>query len=268
MLPSCPLVEATAPTSHCCRSLGTSVLGDMAASFLSTNMSFCASPAESISLADHEKAFIPSPPRGQITLSRTVCCRLAPGSPVTPGWGPSTALMMPPLGSWSKPQLHWGCTSCICSWAGSKLTAALGREGTWLWPHLCFWPSYLYLLNKDATVMWAERRPQSSPAPWSPAPQPSAAQALGSTPGPTWGSPSRLHTCDSLLGNSALNGRHPQALQTPQHCSTFPSTVPCCSPAPSLLNVNCPPQLPLRHRSWGGLAGGLALCLVQAGFGV
>lgn len=61
--------------------------------------------------------------------------------------------------------------------------------------------------------MWAERYPQSSPAPWSPAPLPSAAQALGSTPGPPWDSPSRLHTHDSLLGSSALNGRPP-----PGHC--------------------------------------------------
>lgn len=29
-------------------------------------------------------------------------------------------------------------------------------------------------LNKDATVVWAKRHPWSSPAPWSPIPQPSA----------------------------------------------------------------------------------------------
>lgn len=106
------------------------MLVDMAASVLSAGMSFCASPDESFSPAGHERAFIPSPPRGWITPGRTLCRRLAPGPPVTLVRGPSTALPVPPAGSRSRPQLHQRRTIRIYSWAISGPTAATrGEEG-------------------------------------------------------------------------------------------------------------------------------------------
>lgn len=240
-LPPClpqPLVE-----------LGDPGAGVMAASVLSTGMSFCAPPAESFSLAGHEKAFIPSPPRGRITPGRTLCCRLALGPPVTPVR----------VGAWHSPAgaFRGDPEQTAASLGPHKPYLLLSR----LWTDRCppgerrdmavaasLFSAQLFIsLNKDATVMWAKRRPRSSPAPQSPAPQPSAALLLRPWER-AWsprGSPSQVRTCNGLLGISGLNGRPPWALQTPQRCPTFPSTAPCHGPASAPLNINRPPQLQL-----------------------
>lgn len=173
-----PWLGRLPPTSYRCSSSGTPVLRDVAASVLST--SFCASPDESFPLAGHERAFIPSPPRGRITPGRTLCRRLAPGLPVAP------ARVGTQHGSAGASRREREQT--VASLAPHNPYLLLGhlrtdrcrpgRGGTRLWPCLCFWHGYLYLLNKDATVIWAERRPWSSPAPRSPAPPPSAAPPL------------------------------------------------------------------------------------------
>ena len=186
-VPGCPWLGRLPPTSHRCRSWGTPVLGDMAALVPSTSRSFCASPAESFSLAGHERAFIPSPPRGRITPGGTLCRCLAPGLPVTPAWvgaqhdhaGASCGeLEQTP----ATPGLHE--TYLLLDQLRNDCPPRPRTERRHGCGHVCFWPGYLYLLNKDATVIWAKRRPRSSPAHRSPAPQPSAAQALGSAPGP------------------------------------------------------------------------------------
>lgn len=138
-LPPClpqPLVE-----------LGDPGAGVMAASVLSTGMSFCAPPAESFSLAGHEKAFIPSPPRGRITPGRTLCCRLTLGLPVTPvrvgAWhSPAGAFCGDPEQTAASVGPHEPYLLLSRLWTNR---CPLGRGGTWLWLRLCFQPSYLYL---------------------------------------------------------------------------------------------------------------------------
>lgn len=86
------------------------MLGHIAALVLSASMSFCTSSTESFSLGGHERAFIPSPPRGQVTPGRTLSRCLAPGPPVT----------LVRVGAWhsqgagGRLWLCWGCMSCIC----------------------------------------------------------------------------------------------------------------------------------------------------------
>ena len=123
------------------------MLGNTAASVLSAAMSFCASPAESLALAGHERAFIPSPPHGWIIPGRTLCCCLAPGLPVTLA---RVEVQHRPTGA---SRQEWEQTAALLGLHKPYLLLSQlwtnrcppGRGGTRLWPRLHFWPGYLYL---------------------------------------------------------------------------------------------------------------------------